>query len=353
MSTLDKAFIKAYQRHGVNGPHAAFGRRPLPMAADATNADSGNRPATVPRPHLPDIEKAAGEPPPEKEPISDSSPIAVIEPPVEREPLVKSDSAAAGDAGLALQTRIAHQPTATRSVSKEERPTQLANASLDDSVDYAECELRPAFEIEQFKWPAVVPALVDDRQSQLATLLDELLPLGQGGLAVGGCRRGEGRTTVAMIVARQLAQTGARVVLVDADAERPKLAETLGTAAEIGWSDALTNSQSAAEAMIESLADRLVILPLKRPVADATLVQHRHEMTRMLRNLQAAFDFVCFDLGPAVASRGWETTLFESGVRAAVVVRDVRHCRLEQAQAVGRKFAELGAAHWTIIENFV
>lgn len=287
MSTLDKAFIKAYQRHGVSGPHLPFGRQRPPAPADAPvhGASVGS---AIPTPHV---------------------------------------SAQAADA-------IADRDPAADETAQVE-------------------SLKPAFEIERFTWPELLPALVDHRRLEMSALLNELLPLAKGLLAVGGCRRGEGRTTVSLVVARQLAVQGARVVLVDADTQRPKLAETLGTAVEIGWQETLAARQSPCEAMIESLADRLAILPLKKPVEDAALADRGDDLKQMLQRLRSAFDVVCLDLGPSVESHPWQASLFESGLNAAVVVRDIRYSRLEQAQAVGRKFADGGAAHWTIIENFV
>lgn len=287
MSTLDKAFIKAFQRQGVGGPHVRFAEPPAPAAIG----------------------------------------------------------------GASIETLVAHKPREAESADAlgdavvETDPPKVEVAAADD--------LKAAFEIACFKWPNIVPALVDNRQPELAALVDELLPLAQGSLAVSSCRRGEGRTAVSLVVARQLAAGGARVVVVDADTEQPKLAETLCTAAEVGWVETLTAQQSPYEAMIESVGDRLAILPLKGSADDSSLAACANDLKQMCRQLQAAFDFVCFDLGPSIENLRWHSELCASGLDAVVVVRDVRHCRLEQAQAVGRKFADLGAAHWAIIENFV
>ncbi|HVA45426.1 MAG TPA: AAA family ATPase [Pirellulales bacterium] len=300
MSTLDKAFIKAYQRHGLHGPHVPFGRQSQPAPADAASADA---------------------------------------------PLGAGESHAASSARP-------HSAHTKAPATLSDKPVGAAEAPPVGPVHVA--GPKPAFEIEGFEWPDVVAALGDDLRGDLAALIDELLPHSRGSLAVGGCRRGEGRTTVSLVLARQLAGSGARVLVVDGDLQRPGLAEMLGTVAETGWDELLAKKLPPHEALIESLRDGLTILPLKAAVEESLLAANTAAVKELLERLQTEFDFVCIDLGPSTdVGDARQKSLFAAGIQAAVVVRDVRDCRLEQAQAVGRQFVELGTAHWAIIENFV
>jgi Mrp family chromosome partitioning ATPase len=185
-------------------------------------------------------------------------------------------------------------------------------------------------------------------------LIHELLPTGHGTIVVSGCRRGEGRTSVALMLARHLALGGARVALVDADFQRPQVAHQLGIMVEAGWEESLAGELPPGEAAIESLADALTIVPLRQPISASALSEKRVHVRQLIARWQTDFDLVCIDAGPLAESddAGHETIFDEAQIDAAVVVRDVRHCRLEQTHAVGRKLLRFGVSRWAIVENF-
>ena len=62
---------------------------------------------------------------------------------------------------------------------------------------------------------------------------------GQKVLAMAGCCRGEGATTLLLCAARRLAERGVKLVLVDADLSRPRLAKRLGVELQSGWNEAI------------------------------------------------------------------------------------------------------------------
>ena len=75
---------------------------------------------------------------------------------------------------------------------------------------------------------------------ELDRLADALLAAGRQGqkvLAIGGCRRGEGATTLLLCAVRRLAERGIKPVLVDADLGRPRLAKRLGVQPQFGWDE--------------------------------------------------------------------------------------------------------------------
>lgn len=309
MSTLNQAFIKAYQRRGAGAPHIRLPQPEMERRPDAEKqreggAEGSQAPAGAALSHR----------------LSDS---------------------------LSLAPSVS--PTLPRSVSPSLAPAPSVSPALPLTAS-----LRPAFEVERFDWPAIVTALFDHSQDEMTSLLSELLPAGHGTLVVSGCRRGEGRTSVALMLARHVARGGARVVLVDADLDRPRLATSLATVVEVGWEETLLNDLPAGEALIESLSDRLTILPLRRAVPDSALAAHGAGITALVERLQAEFDLVCLDTGPLIESGDarHEALFGRAQVEASVVVRDVRHCRLEQTHAVGRKLAQRGVSRWAIVENF-
>ena len=82
--------------------------------------------------------------------------------------------------------------------------------------------------------------------------------------AVTGLRRGEGRSTLGLCLARLASQTGARIALVDADFENPQLAELLGVGTQCDWHSVLAEGLPLAEAAIVCLADELTLPDARR-----------------------------------------------------------------------------------------
>lgn len=335
MSSLNQAFIKAYQRREAAAPHIT-----LPPAAPAKSDAADAKPAP-PRPPLGEVRafdrQAAAVPPAHH---LGKSPSSV--------PLVSRY--AADDVGHTSRPSEANDDPPRRAA---EAPAPTGPASPAAPKIHLELEpafIEPAFEVERFEWPEVITSLAGQAAADLAALIHELLPDGHGTLLVTGCRRGEGRTSIALLIARHLARSGSRVLAIDADLQRPNMAICLATEAELGWNEILAGG-SPEQAMIESLADHLALLPLRKTADGAAQAAALHAMRgELLRK----FDVLCIDAGPLVESQsGDEIDFGRTPVTAAIVVRDVRHSRLEQSHAVGRKLVKAGVSRWAILENFV
>jgi Mrp family chromosome partitioning ATPase len=341
MTTLNQAFIKAYQRRGVAAPHM-----PLPATANEASHAAGASPAPQSSPTIP---ARSFDRPNEAIPPAH---VSVKAPPAE---------------ALADRHTQSHRPQdvefeAVRKLAASEvvlpwgglsGPSSGSDGVGGPLQNESSDSLLPAYEVEHFEWPPIVTSLLERSDAEVAALLSELLPDGRGSLLVTGCRRGEGRTSVALLIARHLAKAGSMVLLVDADLNRPGVATSLATDVEVGWEETLSGA-SLSEALIESLGDRLVVLPLRRAVEEAALAGAGAALKKALDRLRSEFAAICIDAGPVEAAAGRHEIWFDhSSVEAAVVVRDVRHCRLEQSHAVGRQLVELGARRWAIIENFV
>ena len=220
-----------------------------------------------------------------------------------------------------------------------------------DAPQTAPPALTPALEIERFDWPPLVSSLREVAAEPWHSLAEELLKNART-LLVTGCRRGEGRTSVALFAASMLAAVGHRVGLVDADFANPQLAERLGVMAATGWTEAVAHELPVAEAMIESLSDRMILLPLRRGAAAISAMDAGTVQTA-IGALQDQCDLICVDAGPMVdSSDAVCQAVLAAGIDAAILVRDVRHSRLEQSHAVGRRLTKAGIDRWAIIDNF-
>jgi Mrp family chromosome partitioning ATPase len=172
-----------------------------------------------------------------------------------------------------------------------------------------------------------------------------------------GCRRGDGCTTVLLAVARRLAERGLRVVMVDADLDHPRLARRLGLAPETGWEAVLAGRLPPAETAVESVEDRLAILPLGEPPAGKHhAIDHHPDPKATMDLLRGAYDLILVDLGRPSKRRSVDLGLSGSAPRwldAVMLVQNVRGTpESEIAESCGRLHAA-GIAEVALVENFV
>ncbi|WP_254512773.1 tyrosine-protein kinase family protein [Anatilimnocola floriformis] len=215
----------------------------------------------------------------------------------------------------------------------------------------------PLWEVDRLTWPPLCDKLMKDPQGYFATASNKLLSVVRGGLKVlgiTGSRRGEGRTTLALCLARAAAQAGIHVALVDADFARPQLATMLGLETAYGWQEAATGKIPLSEAAVKSLADRLTVLPLEVSTSTSKLSLADPRVTATLRATAATFDLVIVDMGPLGTSN---EPLFPVGencpLDAAVVVRDVRYSLVNESRSAGDRLYDAGIEAVGIAENFV
>ena len=217
--------------------------------------------------------------------------------------------------------------------------------------------LIPAWEVDHFVWPALCEKLLRDEQSYFAQAGGKIASAVRDGLralAITGSRRGEGRTTLALCLARSAAKAGLKVALVDADFTRPQLAAVLGLETAGSWHDSALRKTPLAEVAIKSLEDNFVVLPLDVSTVAIPLSLADARLTATLREARGAFDLLVLDMGPISAGEG---PLFPAGeappADAVIVVRDLRYCTPAESQAIGERLSASGIEAVGIAENFV
>jgi Mrp family chromosome partitioning ATPase len=224
--------------------------------------------------------------------------------------------------------------------------------------DLAALPVRAALEVEQFDWPETVETLRLSSVDYFDAWSEQFSDQRGVTILAASDARGAGRTTVLLAAARHLSlsRPEAKIVLVDADFRHPELAARLGVALEIGWEDVFSGSQPLAEALVESNADRVTLLPLAAELDEERLLAGAERLRESLSSLQRSFDFVCIDAGPlADAACAADLAAFgkETKIDAALIVRDMRRGGDEDHSAIGRRLAQLGVRHWDLVENFV
>jgi Mrp family chromosome partitioning ATPase len=279
-------------------------------------------------------------------PAEPPSPAAEPAKPAESAP----QSTAAPAASVAALSAADAPPRSTASQAE-------ALAPAAEAAPIAKKPCVPLWEVDHFLWPETCERLVHDDQSYFSQAGDKLQAALRDGLktlAITGSRRGEGRSTLALCLARAAARAGVQVAVVDADFSRPQLAGMIGLDVVHSWQDAAIGKIPLSEAAIKSLSDKVTVLPLDGSAAGNPLSLSDPRITATLRALAATFELVILDLGPTTPG---SEPLFPAGeacpIDAAVVVRDLRYASLPETRAVGERLHAAGIEAVGVAENFV
>ncbi|MEE2642447.1 MAG: polysaccharide biosynthesis tyrosine autokinase [Planctomycetota bacterium] len=112
---------------------------------------------------------------------------------------------------------------------------------------------------------------------------------------------GDGKSTLAANLAISLAQSGKRVLMVDADLRRPTVNYLFGTDSEIGFAAVLNGDAEIDDAIVDSEVAGLSIMPAgSRPSNPAELLTSSH-LYDLFEVLREKFDFVIMDSPPMLA----------------------------------------------------
>ena len=215
----------------------------------------------------------------------------------------------------------------------------------------------PQWEIDKFHWPRTCERLFADGHGYLAQAGDKLQAAVQDGLkvlAITGSRRGEGRSTLALCLARAAAKTGIQVAVMDADFARPQLGSKVGVDIAYGWQDAALGKIPLSEAAVKSVADNVTLLPLESSAPTRALSLADGRVTATIRAAAATIELLIIDLGPLSAGTALEFPPGEGcPFDAAIVVRDLRFATAAESEAIGHTLHEAGIEAVGIAENFV
>jgi capsular exopolysaccharide synthesis family protein len=108
----------------------------------------------------------------------------------------------------------------------------------------------------------------------------------------------EGKSTTAANLAITLADNGSRVLLVDADLRRPKVADYMGLEGAVGLSDALIGRANLQDVVQPWGKSGLYVLPAGSIPPNPSELLGSTRMESMLAEFNRAFDVVIFDAPP-------------------------------------------------------
>jgi capsular exopolysaccharide synthesis family protein len=132
---------------------------------------------------------------------------------------------------------------------------------------------------------------------------------------------GEGKSTVAVNLARSLAFAGSKVLLVDGDLRTGQLHKVLGVECEPGLSQLSTGGRGAENMISRTTVPNLSFIARGRPGPDCGELFLSQHLDRLLEETAKVFDFVLIDSAPVFAAA--DTTSLAPKVDGVIfVVRD-------------------------------
>lgn len=170
-------------------------------------------------------------------------------------------------------------------------------------------KLAPAF-LEPVNSPALLPRYGQVSNEQTASFLEAFRSLYTNirllsarkpihSLAIGSAVPGDGKTSVAVYLARTAAAIGQRVLLVDADLRCPQLHLRLGLTNTEGLNEVITTDLSLNDAIQQSsVEENLFVLTAGQPTTDSIKLLSSAKMQYLMEQFQAFFDLVIYDTPP-------------------------------------------------------
>ncbi len=152
---------------------------------------------------------------------------------------------------------------------------------------------------------------------------------------------GEGKTTVAISLARLAARAGQKVLLMEGDLRRPSVGSRLiKSDTKVGLIEALTGSVRLEDCLVQDDKSQMLILPCLTPPVSPADVLNSQAMQQLVRTASQRFDLVVIDSSPVlpvndtkILSRvadtilfaiRWEKTPREASANAIRSLSDVR-----------------------------
>jgi Mrp family chromosome partitioning ATPase len=217
---------------------------------------------------------------------------------------------------------------------------------------------RALLEVEHLSWPEACDELLTRARAdweRFAELLARQIDQGMRCIALTSCHRGEGRTNLALATAKLLTARGLGCVVVDADFEHPHLADTCGISAQSGWGEVLSSAISLGEALVKSADDGLTLMPWCGPNSHAAERTNTLPMATTFGTLRDHYDLVLLDTMPLntpTAIAEFTTLAKAISLDAVYMIFDARSTSSELLSSTCATLRRSGLPVEGLIENF-
>ncbi len=254
---------------------------------------------------------------------------------------------------LEIARQLDHARIVRRTVHGKPLPGQPAAAS--ETIATAGADTAEASLTRPSEWPEVTDLLLTRHRVAIDALgqqLDAVLAAGERRVAVTCTRRREGASTIAMALTRWYAETGLRVLLVDADLTHPDLIAKLTPDCTRSWTRALDDPKRLRREITTTATPNVDLLPLFR-LGDNTrwkrpILGHLGDA---LQRFEANYDRVIINTGP-VFQLITEIRSADDLADAFVLVTAVNRTTESERQQSQNGLLSVGADKILVAQNF-
>lgn len=243
--------------------------------------------------------------------------------------------------------------------SANAKPTSMPAQPDSKPATPAAKPFRPLLEVDRFLWSDECDRFARAVGGQLEGLAEQIADearLGRQIVGVASCRRGDGCTTLTLSLAPRLVAMGLKVLLVDSDFHNPTLGHRLGLLPESGWEEVLAGHLPLEEVIIESIHDRLALLPLKSPSPGRSYDLGGNPQPRVSLELAAQhYELVLVDVGRFHRHDSKNSNLPQPDGRwlqSLVLLHNVRSTPDEDLTRNRQRIRAAGIREMGIVENF-
>lgn len=153
-------------------------------------------------------------------------------------------------------------------------------------------------------------------------------------VVVSSAIAGEGKTSTAVNLAIMLAEGGSRVLLVDADLRRPRVAKALGIEGTVGLSGVLSHTVEFEDAVqVWGRGEALHVLASGRPAPNPSELLGSSTMAKLISRFEDAYEVIIIDAPPLLPVTDPAILGSMSSGVVLVVSADGRTNRADVAQA--------------------
>ncbi|MCG8583766.1 MAG: hypothetical protein MI757_03545, partial [Pirellulales bacterium] len=232
--------------------------------------------------------------------------------------------------------------------------TSAGDLPLDRAI-----HLQPAFEVDQVVWPEVCQTLSSEIGQGIDSLLQQIASKrADASTVIGllGVEPGSGCTTVTLTMAHRTSHrhtnSGAELLVIDANLHNSQIAQAVGLAPQACWKETDDQQFTLADALIESIADRLVVMPLASDQRCASTPLDAQRFTRDVQSLVSQYRSTFVDMGSyeQACERGTLRALAPC-VDAVLLIQDKQAMEDADVHQVAAHVGDLGIEVAGVIHN--